>query len=367
MDKTKRLQSLDVLRGLTVAGMILVNNPGSWGYVYAPLKHSAWLGLTPTDLVFPFFMFMMGISTYISLRKYNFTFSAAVGKKILRRALVLFALGFLINLYGGAFGDGNPLAHVRVLGVLQRFAICYAVAAVVGLTMKHRHIPFLIAVLLIGYFLLLLFGNGFAYSPDNILAIVDHSVLGANHLLNDHGIDPEGVLSQIPSVAHVLIGFCCGRWLMETSNISKKMIHLFLIGTSLAIGGYLLSYGCPVSKKAWSPTFVLITCGMASALLALLIEIIDVKGRTKWSRPFDTFGVNPLFLYVFSEVLCVTLDNIPIPFTEGTTTLHGLLYDRWLQPMWGGYGASLIYALLFVFVCWIVGYLLQRKKIYIKI
>ncbi|MDR0939612.1 MAG: heparan-alpha-glucosaminide N-acetyltransferase domain-containing protein [Mediterranea sp.] len=368
MEKSKRLLSLDVLRGLTVAGMILVNTPGSWSYVYEPLKHASWMGLTPTDLVFPFFMFMMGISTYISLRKYAFRLTGEAARKILRRAAVLFILGFLLNLYGGAmFGEGNVLEHVRVLGVLQRFAICYAAAALIGLTMKHRHIPYLIAVLLLGYWLILLLGNGFAYDHGNILAIVDRAVLGPNHLLDDHGIDPEGVLSQIPSVAHVLVGFCCGRWLLEAKEVRDKMLRLFLVGTTLALAGYLLSYGCPIGKKAWTPTFVLVTCGMASALLALLIELIDVRGRTRWSRPFETFGVNPLFLYVFSEALAITLDVVPVPFGATGGSLHGFVYAGCLQPLLGNYGGSLAYAVLFVALCWAVGEALRRKGIYIKI
>ncbi|MDR0892531.1 MAG: heparan-alpha-glucosaminide N-acetyltransferase domain-containing protein [Mediterranea sp.] len=365
---SKRLLSLDVLRGITVAGMILVNTPGSWSYVYAPLKHAPWIGLTPTDLVFPFFMFMMGISTYISLRKYQFRLTAEAGRKLLRRTLVLFALGFLLNLYGQAvFGEGNPLAHVRVLGVLQRFAICYGVAALLALTLKHRYLPFVAIGLLAGYFIFLVLGNGFAYGPDNILSKVDMAVLGPNHLLNDHGIDPEGVLSQLPAIAHVLIGFCCGKWLMQAPDIRQKMLRLFLVGTTLAIGGYLLSYGCPISKKAWSPTFVLVTCGMAAALLALLIEVIDVQGRVRWSRPFDTFGVNPLFLYVFSEALAITLNGITLPFGDGRASLHDIAYQAVLRPLLGDYGGSLAYALLFVFVCWAVGYVLHRKRIYIKI
>jgi predicted acyltransferase len=232
---------------------------------------------------------------------------------------------------------------------------------------KHRRIPYIIVGLLVGYFLLLLFGNGFVYGRGNILAIVDHAVLGPNHLLNDRGIDPEGVLSQIPAMAHVMIGFCCGRWLMEKTDLEKKMLRLLLLGLALAFGGYLLSYGCPISKKAWSPTFVMVTCGLAAGLLALLIWIIDVKGHKAWCRPFETFGVNPLFVYVLSELGAVTLDNISLSYQGRAIDLHSYTDYVLLQPVLGGYGASLAYALLFVIICWAVGKALQKNGIYIKI
>ena len=269
MNKTtsKRLLALDILRGITIAGMIMVNNPGSWSYVYAPLGHAQWNGLTPTDLVFPFFMFIMGISTYISLRKYNFEFSHSAALKILKRTIVIFAIGLGLAWFSMFCRTWNSLSaeeisffsrlgqsiwtfdHIRILGVMQRLALCYGATAIVALTMKHKHIPYLIATLLIGYFILLVTGNGFEYNSTNILSVVDRAVLGEAHMYKDNGIDPEGLLSTIPAIAHVLIGFCVGKLLMEVKDINEKLERLFLVGTILTFLGFLLSYGCPYQQE----------------------------------------------------------------------------------------------------------------------
>lgn len=382
---SKRLLALDVLRGITIAGMILVNNPGSWSYVYAPLGHAAWNGLTPTDLVFPFFMFIMGISTYISLKKYNFEYSSTAVWKIVKRTLVIFAIGLGLAWFSLICRTWHSLAEtelsfaprlwnaisnfeqIRILGVMQRLALSYGVTAIIALTLRHNKIPYLIVTLLVGYFALLLFGRGFEYNETNILSIVDQAILGINHMYKDNNIDPEGLLSTIPAIAHVLIGFCCGRWLLEVKDIRDKMLRLFLVGTVLTCSGFLLSYGCPLNKKVWSPTFVLVTCGLASSFLALLVWIIDVKKHVKWSRFFETFGVNPLFIYVLAGVLSTILGNIRIPTGEGLISLHGYLYSMILQPIAGDYPGSLAFALLFVGICWFVGWILYKKKIYIKI
>lgn len=365
----KRLLALDVLRGITIAGMIMVNNPGSWSYVYAPLQHAPWIGLTPTDLVFPFFMFIMGISTYISLRKYNFEFSRSAALKILKRTVVIFAIGLGISWFSLLCRTGEvfPFDHIRILGVMQRLALCYGATAIIALVMKHKYIPYLIAFLLIGYFIILITGNGFEYNTTNILSIVDRAVLGEAHMYKDNGIDPEGVLSTIPSIAHVLIGFCVGKLLMSVSTLNSQLIKLFLVGTILTFAGFLLSYGCPISKKIWSPTFVLVTCGLASSFLALLVWIIDVKGYTKWSRFFESFGVNPLFIYVMGAVLSILLGSITFTYSGETISLHGYIYNIILRPLLGDYPGSLAFALLFVTLNWCIGYVLYKKKIYIKI
>ena len=233
--------------------------------------------------------------------------------------------------------------------------------------MKHKYIPYLIAALLIGYFIILITGNGFEYNSTNILAVVDRAVLGEAHMYKDNGIDPEGVLSTIPSIAHVLIGFCVGKLLMEVKDINEKIERLFLVGTILTFVGFLLSYGCPISKKIWSPTFAIVTCGLASSFLALLVWIIDVKGYTRWSRFFESFGVNPLFIYVTGAVLSILFGNILIPYDGHTISLHGFVYKIILQPLLGDYPGSLAFAILFVGLNWCIGYILYKKKIYIKI
>ncbi len=382
---SNRLLALDVLRGITIAGMIMVNNPGSWQYVYAPLRHASWNGLTPTDLVFPFFMFIMGISTFISLRKFNFTLTKDSGWKILKRTVVIFVIGLALSWLGvtirtwHSLGDAElsffarlgqslwSFENIRIMGVLGRLGLCYGFASLIAVTVKHRLIPYIIAAMLAAYLVILYAGNGFAYDETNILSIVDRAVLGLNHMYRDNGIDPEGILSTIPSIAHVLIGFWCGKLIMEVKDIHEKIERLFIIGVSLAFVGFLLSYACPINKKIWSPSFVLVTCGMASCLQALLLWIIDVKGFKKWSRPFEVFGVNPLFIYVAAAVLATLLGSITFSYAGGNISVHGFIYQELLQPIVGNYFASLIYALLFVTLNWAIGYYLYKRKIYIKI
>ena len=381
----QRLLALDILRGITISGMILVNNPGSWGSIYAPLEHASWIGLTPTDLVFPFFMFIMGISTYISLRKYDFKWSGATVWKIVKRTLVIFAIGLGIawfsmfcrtwnSLSGGEISFWSRLGqsawtfdHIRILGVMQRLALSYGAAALIAILMKHKYIPYLIAGLLVVYLCILLFGNGFEYNETNILSIVDRAVLGISHMYKDNGIDPEGILSTIPAIAHVLIGFSCGKLLMEVKDINEKIQRLFIIGTILTFSGFLLSYGCPISKKVWSPTFALVTCGLASSFLALLIWIIDVKDKKAWTRFFESFGINPLFMYVLAAIFSILLGNIHFSYQGEAISLQGFAYQKVLQPVFGDYFGSLVFALLFVSLVWICGYVLYKKKIYIKI
>lgn len=388
---SERLLALDILRGITIAGMIMVNNPGSWAHVYAPLRHAEWNGLTPTDLVFPFFMFIMGISTYISLRKYRFEFSLRVALKVLKRTVIIFLIGIAIGWFSRfcyywasapeelGFGENLlnsvlTLDRLRISGVMQRLALCYCAASFVALTVKHRCIPYLIAALLAGYSILLLFGNGFAYNETNILSVVDRAILTPAHMYRDNGIDPEGLLSTLPSIAHVLLGFCVGRMMLggdpsagRVSFLRSQLINLLLTGAILAFSGFLLSYGCPINKKIWSPTYVLVTCGLASSLLTLLIWIIDLKGYKKWNVFFETFGVNPLFMYVLGDVLAILLGSVRLPWDEGGASIHGLLYDALLLPLFGATGGSLAYALAFILLNWCIGYWLYKRKLYLKI
>jgi predicted acyltransferase len=286
-----------------------------------------------------------------------------------KRTAVIFAIGLGIAWFSLLMRTGDPLPfdRIRILGVMQRLALCYGITALIALCIKHKNIPYLIASLLVGYFLILLFGNGFAYDETNVLSIVDKAILGAAHMYKDNGIEPEGLLSTIPAVAHVLLGFCVGRLLMEEKDITLKIQRLFLIGTVLTFSGFLLSYGCPINKKIWSPTFVFATCGLASTLLALLIYIIDVKGKQSWSRYFESFGINPLFMYVLGAVFSILLGNIHVTWAGEAISLHGFAYNIVLKPLLGDYLGSLVFALLFVSLVWACGYVLYRKKIYIKI
>lgn len=386
--KPQRLLALDILRGITIAGMILVNNPGSWGHIYAPLEHASWNGLTPTDLVFPFFMFIMGVSSYFSLRKYDFKPSRSAILKILRRTAVIFLIGLAIAWFGrflrGILSDKTfaeaafDLSHLRLLGVMPRLALCYGIASLAAIFLGRRRIPALVVTLLLAYTVILLAGNGYAFAETNLLYIVDHAVLGADHLYTDtiDGIslafDPEGLLSTIAAIAHTLIGFLCGGMIVNTKDNTHRINKLFVIGTILTFAGLLMSYGLPINKKIWSPTFVLTTCGLASLFLGLLIWIIDIKGYRRWSRFFESFGINPLFMYCLGAVFSIIIGAVKVPYAAAETgmiSIKGWLYDAVLTPLAGGdlTLASLLFALAFVTFNWCIGYILYKKQIYIKI
>ncbi len=354
----KRLVSLDVLRGITVAGMILVNN-GAGKETFEPLKHVEWNGLSLADLVFPFFLFMVGISTFISLRKFQFQLSPQLARKILKRTLLILLIGWGIYWFEGICkADFLPFDHIRIPGVLQRIAICYGIVSLLAVTMKHKWMPLLAGILLVVYTAILLMGNGYACDSTNFLSIVDDNLFGNVHLYHKSPVDPEGLLGIIPSVAHTLIGFWCGKILMEHKELNDKMLHLFIFGFTLIAIGFVLSYGLPLNKRIWSPSFVLVTCGMATALLSWLIYVIDVKESKKWTPFFICFGVNPLFLYVFSELLAIVFQDFGIK-----KVIYGGIHAVILNP----YFASLCYAIVFVLFNWVVGYPLFKKKIYIKI
>ncbi len=386
--RPQRLLALDILRGITIAGMILVNNPGSWGHIYAPLAHAEWHGLTPTDLVFPFFMYIMGISTYFSLRKYDFKFSGATLWKICRRTVVIFAIGLAIAWFGmflRGITSGKALAeavftfdHIRILGVMPRLAICYGFGSLIALALSKKALPWFIAGMLVVYAVILFVGNGFEFASNNVIAIVDNAVLGPDHMYTDHvageslKFDPEGLLSTLPSIAHMLIGFVCGGLIVGTKDNNLRINKLFIIGTILTFSGFLLDFGIPINKKIWSPTFVLTTCGLAASFLGLLIWIIDIKGYRRWCRFFEAFGINPLFMYCLGAVLSIIIGAIKVPYAaveSGITTLKGWIYQAVLMPACADNAtlASLCFAILFVLLNWCIGDILYKKKIYIKI
>lgn len=362
---SRRLLALDVMRGITIAGMILVNDPGSWSYIYAPLRHAAWNGLTPTDLVFPFFMFIMGVSTYFSLQKYTFRPTAVCLQKILKRTVLIFLVGLALNLFVQQyFSPGSSLNELRIPGVMQRLALAYGAASLLLLVTPHRYLLHLALGILLFYGILLSVAHGTELTPDNILVLADKALLGESHLYKEilpdgsrMVFDPEGVLGGISSTAHVLIGCYAGMYIARNKKNPEQIIRmLFLLGTMLLFCGLLLSYACPLNKKIWSSTFVLTTCGFGSMLLALLIWNIDINGHKRWTRFFEVFGINPLYLYVQSAFLSVLLSGFQ-PY----------VYQHLLSPVFGAYGGSLAWAVLFVILNWIPGYWLYHRRIYIKL
>ena len=368
----KRLKSLDVLRGLTVALMILVNN-GAGDEIYAALQHSKWNGLTPCDLVFPFFLFMVGMSTYLSLKKTNFLPSAAIFKKIAKRTILLFVIGVAINWFD-MICDNRPLdfAHLRIWGVMQRIALCYGSVAILAITIKHRYFLHVIMGLLILYMGILVIGNGYAYDAStNILSQVDLSLFGHNHLYHKSPVDPEGLLSTIPAIAHTMIGFWCCMNIQRTGQaVESKIKILKYSGLVMVLLGFILSIiGFGINKRIWSPRFVFVTCGFASWFLSLLIQFIDnrkvaedmeqKKEKDSWlCKIWLIFGMNPLFLYVMSEALGIVFGAFDIKASI-FTAIHEVISN--------GYLASLVYAIFFVSIHGMMGYWLYKKRIFIKI
>lgn len=368
--ENKRLLSLDVLRGMTIAGMILVNNPGSWAAVYPALSHAKWNGLNFADTVFPFFIFVMGISTYLSLKKFDFKISGAALFKIFKRALIIFFLGLFLHWLGDALSahlSGKNIfnfENLRIMGVLQRLALVYLITALCALLIKYKYIPYAAGAMLGGYFIVLLIGNGFTFSESNIVSIADKVVLGAKHMYRDGTIlfDPEGLLSTIAAAAQCMLGFYLGKTFFE-----KKNKQLLIAGAIMLVVGIIFSFICPVNKKIWSPSYVILTSAVACLLLGALVWIIDEKGYKKWSVFFESFGVNPLFIFVFAGICARIFNIVKFPFGEGQSTVRALVYNIWLKPALGAYLASFLYSLLFIVFMWSIGFVLYKKKIYIKI
>ncbi len=358
MENKQRLLSLDVLRGLTVAGMILVNN--GYGESFEMLRHSQWNGMTPCDLVFPFFLFIMGVSCYLALSRVNFSPSKPVLWKICKRAFLLFFIGVAIHWFDMAIW-GNPFdfAHLRIWAVLQRIALCYLFASLFAIFVNHRWTLLTIVVLLIIYSLILIYGHGYSEdAAENILAQVDLRLFGYDHLYHKGPVDPEGLLGTISGIAHTLIGFYCGRLIKTRKNIEQKNIGIFVLAAVLIIGGYLLTFGIPLNKRIWSPSYVLVTCGLASLLLGLFVYIIDIRGSQCWAHPFRVFGMNALALYVASELLAILFGRFGV-----STFIYDALHAVIAPLKW----ASLAYSVTFVLINYLLGYLLYRRHIFIKL
>ncbi len=389
---SSRLLSLDVLRGITIAGMILVNNPGSWSSIYAPLGHAQWNGLTPTDLVFPFFMFIMGVSMYLSYKKFDFKISKQTFFKLLRRSVLLFLIGLgigwlslsmrqfnglqdeEIGFFSRLWQSVSNLENLRILGVLQRLALVSFFGSLIILLVKPKRIPGIIGFILVFYWILMAATGSYGQDENSLVAIIDRGVLGVSHMYTDHlpdgssvVFDPEGILSTLPCIAHVLLGFWAGKLISETKELGEKIQKLFIFGTIILFIGFLFDYAFPINKKIWSSSFVLVTCGLGSLLLALLIWIIDIKHKKNWSVFFESFGVNPLFIYAVAALLSILLGNIKFTYLGELVSVKGFIYIQWLSPVLGDYFGSLVFALCFVTINWFIGHILYKKKIYIKL
>ena len=366
--KSKRLQSLDAFRGFTIAGMILVNTPGSWSYIYPPLAHADWR-CTPTDLVFPFFLFIVGVSMWFSFAKFDYRLSRQAVQKIGRRTALIFIIGLLLN----AFPFYNlDLSHLRIMGVLQRIALAFGLGSLVCLYFKNaQNLLILSVATLLGYWGLLYFGGGEApYSLEsNLVRQVDLKILGADHLWQGKGIpfDPEGLLSTIPAVITVVLGFLTGRMIATTER--KELVSRMLIaGLLFTAIGWGWGQFFPINKALWTSSYVMYTTGIAFWILALFLWLIDVKKYQSWAAPFIVFGMNSLFAYVLSIVWVKILFTISWDNTAGASVnAYQWLYEAIMVPLAGNLNGSLLFALIHILFFWLILWMLYRRRIFIKV
>ncbi|HKK42841.1 MAG TPA: hypothetical protein VJ963_10565 [Bacteroidales bacterium] len=365
---SNRLVSLDIFRGLTLAFMIIVNTPGSWEYIYPPLEHSKWNGCTPTDLVFPFFLFIVGISTWFSLKKYGNVLNGNSLFRIFRRMVAIFLLGLLLNSLSVLAGESSS---VRIMGVLQRIALAYGIGAVICLSVRRQYLWIVTAAILLIYWgLLAFFGGTDPYSlHGNFVLKVDLALLGKSHLYTGFGIpfDPEGILSTIPAVATVIIGYYIGDMVSKSASGGHSVFKLLLFGAASAGLGLLWNMVFPINKPLWTSSYVLYTAGLGMGVFAIIYLIADVFKFHAWGNFFRVFGTNAIFAYVLAGVWAGIMLIIKIPAEGGKISLYGWLYSKIFAPVAGHYNGSLLFAILQVFIIWSVTLLLYRKKIYIRL
>ncbi|MEO6068748.1 MAG: heparan-alpha-glucosaminide N-acetyltransferase domain-containing protein [Gemmatimonadales bacterium] len=365
-----RIRSLDAFRGLTIAGMILVNNPGSWATIYPPLEHATWNGWTPTDLIFPFFVFIMGISAglVIPRRLGAGVPRARVAGQVVVRSLLLFLIGLALNGF-----PNYDLSTIRVMGVLQRLALCYLATGLIITFSSPRVWRYAVAALLLGYWIALLvvpvpgFGAGVLDPDGNLPQYVDALILGGHRWQT--AWDPEGILSTFPAIATCLLGALTWRWLDEERSVADHALGLMLGGDALLVLGWAWSWVFPINKNLWSSSYVLWTAGMAMLVLAAMMWVMDGLGKTKWARPLEHYGANALAVFVLSGVVGRGLNLIKVgPVVEGHSVplkawILAAFFDPWLSPV----NASLGFAVMVVFVFWGVAYLMYRKGWYVRL
>jgi predicted acyltransferase len=357
----QRLVSLDVFRGITIAGMVLVNNPGTWSSIYWPLQHAEWHGWTPTDLVFPFFLFIVGVSITLAFarRVEEGGVKRDLYFKVLKRTAIIFGLGLFLN--------GFPyfqLGTIRIAGVLQRIAICYLIASLIFLTTKIRTQLLIALALMVVYWLLMtrLAAPGFApgdlSKEGSIASFIDRVILGSHIWRQGRVYDPEGLLSTIPAVSTTLFGVLTGHWLRNERTRMEKVVGMFVAGAVCVALGWAWNSFFPINKALWTSSYVFFTGGLALQLLALCYWVIDIKGYRRWAWPFEVFGVNALALFVGTGLMVKLMSLFKV---QGWIFRN--LFLSWAAPI----NASLAYAIAFILLWLFFMWLLYRKQIYIKV
>lgn len=392
--KRERLLSLDVFRGITVAAMLLVNNPGSWSAIYPPLRHAEWHGWTPTDLIFPFFLFIVGITTHLSLaaRRAADVDDSVLVRQILRRGALIFVLGFLLSAFPfftwtAMAGDADPsiwtriadrFANVRIPGVLQRIGIAYACGALLSLRTTLRQQVTILAVLLLGYWVIMTTlpvpdhgypGALVLHQPGMTMAAwVDRLLLDGHLWAATRTWDPEGVLSTLPAIGTVMLGILGGRWIASSRPLSERVAAMFAVGTLCAIAGAMWGWSFPINKGIWTSSYVLFTAGLAAIALATCMWIIDEQRVTWWTRPFVIYGVNPLLAFLGSGLMARLIYSLVKVEYEGRpmavqAAIYQAAFASWLAPR----NASLLFAVTFVALWLGILTLLHRRNIMPKV
>ncbi len=363
-----RLVSIDAFRGLTIAAMILVNNPGSWSFVYAPLRHAEWHGWTPTDLIFPFFLFIVGVSLALSFsrRKEEGRPSGSLYAKIFQRSATIFVIGLFLHLF-----PRFRFATMRIPGVLQRIAVCFLLGAMIYLNTKVKSRVLISAGILIGYWALLTFVPVPGYGPGvldlkgNLCGFVDLKLL-AGHIYKPD-FDPEGLLSTLPAIVTVLLGTLAGDWLRRPKTNVRKMTVMIAAGIILTSAGLLLHPLFPINKQLWTSTFVVFTAGMALLVFGACFLLIEIWNLKKWATPFLVFGTNAIAVFAGSTFMVKVLMMIKISDGGKIVNPMGYLYAHVLSPLAGPYLGSLIYPVLLILLWLLIISPLYKRKIFIRV
>ena len=369
---TQRFTALDVFRGMTICFMIIVNTPGNGVTTYSPLLHAQWHGFTPTDLVFPSFLFAVGNALSFVMPKWNHLPAGTVVWKILKRTLIICLLGFLMYWFPFVKQVAGevvfaPFSQTRVFGVLQRIALCYGIAALMLYFLKPKlTIIISIGLLLLYWIILLIFGEGDPFSMNgNAGILLDKWLLGEAHMYHGEGVafDPEGLLSTMTSISNVVAGFVVGSFIQKQGKTYEMLTKLLLAGAALLAIAWIWNHFFPVNKKLWTSSFVLLTVGLDCIIIAAVIYVIDFLHKTKWIYFFEVFGRNPLFIYLLSE-LGVTL--LYVFFVQPKVTVYKWIYET-IYVNAGAYFGSLLFAVSVMLICWVVGYWMDKKKIYVRV
>jgi predicted acyltransferase len=370
----ERYLALDVLRGLTIALMIVVNTPGDWSNVFSPLLHADWHGFTITDLVFPTFLFVVGNAMSFSMKKMEKMSQTLFLKKVFKRTALIFLIGWGLNAF--PFFDTNESggismidwSAVRLLGVLQRIALCYLIASLVLYYLGKRGAIVFSIITLMGYWAVLYFFGDPSdpYSLEGNAALkLDLWLIGTKNLYTGEGIpfDPEGLLSTLPSVVNVIAGFLAGKFIQQIGN-NKRAVKALLLAGLIAIGFSLIwDLAFPINKKIWTSSYVLVTVGLDLIVLGFLVLIIEVQKINKWTYPLEVFGRNPLILYIMAWLVIDIMYAIPV----GENSLKGAIYSGLFTSWIGPKTASFLFAIAYMSLIWCIGYLMDKRKIYIKV